>query len=167
LVWVWVEAEEISWDRGTVGVGSIGSIGNGYSCQPIRKTEPLEKKGATVMPRGDRTGPLGMGPRAGRGAGYCVGTGKPGFDTAEGGGFFGNFWGPGPAPRSGGRGFCRWFFGAGLPAWNRFAGWWASAAESAPDLEKQSLKGQAEALQGELDRIKKRIQEMEAGEVPG
>jgi prefoldin subunit 5 len=34
-------------------------------------------------------------------------------------------------------------------------------------LEKQSLKGQAEALQGELDRIKKRIQEMEAGEASG
>jgi hypothetical protein len=56
---------------------------------------------------------------------------------------------------------CRWFFSAGLPAWRRFAGWGASFEGSDPNLEKRSLKGQAEALQSELDRIKKRIQEME------
>ncbi len=109
------------------------------------------------MPRGDRTGPAGMGPMTGLGGGYCANTGRTGFNRASWSGFFGRGWGAGPAPRSGGRGFCRWFFGAGLPAWNRFAGWGASVAESDPDLEKQSLKGQAEALQGELDRIKKRI----------
>ena len=31
------------------------------------------------MPRGDRTGPAGMGPKSGRGAGYCAGYGMPGF----------------------------------------------------------------------------------------
>lgn len=31
------------------------------------------------MPRGDRTGPNGMGPMTGRGAGYCSGYDRPGF----------------------------------------------------------------------------------------
>ncbi|MEA1871201.1 MAG: DUF5320 family protein, partial [Candidatus Bipolaricaulota bacterium] len=31
------------------------------------------------MPRGDRTGPGGMGPMTGRGAGYCSGSAAPGF----------------------------------------------------------------------------------------
>ncbi|RLI76297.1 hypothetical protein DRP04_12770 [Archaeoglobales archaeon] len=31
------------------------------------------------MPGGDRTGPWGMGPRTGRGAGFCSGYGMPGF----------------------------------------------------------------------------------------
>ena len=30
------------------------------------------------MPRGDRTGPAGMGPMTGRGAGYCAGYPMPG-----------------------------------------------------------------------------------------
>ena len=39
LVWAWVEAEEVSRDGGTVGAGSIGSIGNGHFFQPINKTK--------------------------------------------------------------------------------------------------------------------------------
>lgn len=31
------------------------------------------------MPGGDRTGPLGEGPRTGRGAGYCAGNDEPGY----------------------------------------------------------------------------------------
>jgi len=31
------------------------------------------------MPYGDGTGPQGMGPMTGRGAGYCTGAGRPGF----------------------------------------------------------------------------------------
>jgi len=31
------------------------------------------------MPRGDRTGPQGMGPMTGRGAGFCAGVNMPGF----------------------------------------------------------------------------------------
>ena len=31
------------------------------------------------MPRGDRTGPRGEGPRTGRQLGYCVGNDQPGF----------------------------------------------------------------------------------------
>jgi hypothetical protein len=31
------------------------------------------------MPRGDRTGPIGEGPKTGRQMGYCVGNDQPGF----------------------------------------------------------------------------------------
>ena len=31
------------------------------------------------MPRGNRTGPMGMGPRTGRGLGYCSGYNIPGY----------------------------------------------------------------------------------------
>ncbi len=115
------------------------------------------------MPRGDKTGPAGMGPMTGRGAGYCVGTGMSGFNQGGGGGFFGRGLGRAPGWGAGGRGLCRWFFGAGLPAWQRFAGGGASFEGPDPDLEKRSLKVQADAMQSELDRIKKRLQEMDAG----
>jgi hypothetical protein len=40
------------------------------------------------VPRGDRTGPLGLGPRTGRGAGYCGGHKMPGFmNPCQGRGF--------------------------------------------------------------------------------
>jgi len=56
------------------------------------------------MPWGDGTGPLGLGPMTGRGAGYCAGFSVPGFlNPYPGRGFFGRwFWGRG-------RGF-RWRF---------------------------------------------------------
>lgn len=37
------------------------------------------------MPWGDGTGPMGMGPMTGRGAGYCAGFRAPGFYSAPGG----------------------------------------------------------------------------------
>ena len=37
------------------------------------------------MPRGDGTGPMGMGPMTGRGAGYCAGFPTPGFMNPIGG----------------------------------------------------------------------------------
>ena len=38
------------------------------------------------MPRGDRTGPFGEGPRTGRQMGYCVGNDHPGFMYQHSGG---------------------------------------------------------------------------------
>ncbi|MCD6473023.1 DUF5320 domain-containing protein [Candidatus Aerophobetes bacterium] len=37
------------------------------------------------MPRGDGTGPMGMGPMTGRAAGYCAGFPTPGFINPIGG----------------------------------------------------------------------------------
>ncbi len=36
------------------------------------------------MPRGDGTGPMGMGPMTGRGAGYCAGYAAPGYANPVG-----------------------------------------------------------------------------------
>jgi hypothetical protein len=41
------------------------------------------------MPRGDGTGPAGMGPMTGRAAGYCAGYNVPGFMNPYGGRFAG------------------------------------------------------------------------------
>ena len=43
----------------------------------------------TKMPRGDGTGPGGMGPMTGRAAGYCAGYSAPGFANSYGGRYFG------------------------------------------------------------------------------
>ena len=45
------------------------------------------------MPRGDRTGPWGLGPMTGRAAGYCAGYPVPGFMNPTVG--FGRGWGRG------------------------------------------------------------------------
>ena len=37
------------------------------------------------MPRGDGTGPMGLGPMTGRAAGYCAGFSTPGFVNPMGG----------------------------------------------------------------------------------
>ena len=42
-------------------------------------TEEINGKEVINMPFGDRTGPMGLGPMTGRGAGFCAGFGRPGF----------------------------------------------------------------------------------------
>jgi hypothetical protein len=61
------------------------------------------------MPRGDGTGPMGMGPMTGRAAGYCAGFGMPGFANApRGWGYYGMGYGWGLGLGRGyGRGFGR------------------------------------------------------------
>jgi len=72
------------------------------------------------MPRGDGTGPMGMGPMTGRAAGYCAGYGMPGFmNPIPGRGFWG---GGGFGRRGGGRGWRHWYYATGMPGWAR-AGW--------------------------------------------
>ncbi len=60
------------------------------------------------MPRGDRTGPMGMGPMTGRGAGFCSGSERPGYAS---------FWGFGSRFGAGrGRGLMGTFgYGRSLP----------------------------------------------------
>jgi len=69
------------------------------------------------MPFGDRTGPRGMGPMTGRGAGYCAGFSRPGFaNPIPGRQWFGFGWrGRG---RGRGRGFgWRWYTPYRYPWW--------------------------------------------------
>ena len=120
------------------------------------------------MPRGDGTGPVGMGPMTGRGAGFCAGYPAPGYANPVGGRGMG-------MGRGGGRGRRNWFYATGLPGWQR-AGYGMPAfdgtagpyayggAPVAPGLTSQQeldgLKGQAEYLEDTLDGIKKRIEEL-------
>ena len=109
------------------------------------------------MPGGDRTGPMGMGPRTGRGAGYCGGAGVPGFISRMGGAFLGRGRG------RGGRGWRNMFYATGLPGWMRSgpAGVMPTIAE-ASRAEKQSLQDQVETLQSQLDEVKRQLAQSEA-----
>ena len=105
------------------------------------------------MPGGDRRGPMGEGPMTGRGAGFCSGTGEPGY-TAPSYGFGRGF---------GGRGRRRFFpFGyAARPRWGRAGG----IAYLGPDDEVDSLKQEAGWLKQRMDEITKRLGEIEDKQV--
>lgn len=115
------------------------------------------------MPGGDRTGPMGMGPMTGRGAGYCAGYPTPGYMnpiSGRGRGFgFGRGWGQG---RGWGR---RAYPYAAAP----FAGGYygvpygdAYNPQMTPQNEADMLKDQAKAIQEELKAVNQRISELES-----
>lgn len=107
------------------------------------------------MPRGDRTGPMGMGPMTGRRAGYCSGFAAPGYENSVG---FGGGYGCGFGR---GRGSRRMFAATGVPGWarNGFPGY-AGTNVDAFD-EKAYLSDQAEVLENQLQQIKKRLSSLE------
>lgn len=99
-----------------------------------------------VMPRGDGTGPAGVGRMTGRGAGYCAGYGMPGFANNPGGGFgFG---------RGCGRGFgMGWRNGRAVPYYEPFS--------TSVRNERDALKEQARYLENALGSVNKRIENLE------
>jgi hypothetical protein len=98
------------------------------------------------MPRGDRTGPFGSGPRTGRGAGYCGGTGAPGFASG----------GPGAGiSRGAGRGWRRWFRASSLPGWLR-----ADTAAGEKGETGEDLVQRMNVLREELDVLKRRLNQL-------
>lgn len=113
------------------------------------------------MPRGDGTGPAGMGPMTGRAAGFCAGFGMPGYANPVPGRGLGMGFGRGRGFGGGGRGWRHWFYATGQPGWMRFGEYAAPFQKPNPEMEKQALKSQSEALQAELDLIKKRLGEIE------
>lgn len=116
------------------------------------------------MPGYNGTGPAGMGPMTGRGAGYCTGYGVSGYNDPAFGRGFGRSFGGG---RGWGRGRCRAYYAGGFPG----RGWFGAFAAPNrypgpvrtpdPELEKHALRGQADALQSELDSINQRLGELE------
>lgn len=109
------------------------------------------------MPRGDGTGPMGMGPMTGRAAGYCAGFAAAGFAN-PGAGFGRGGFGRGFGFGGGERGRRNWFRATGVPGWMR-AGWPAGAPVAAPSKEDQVrvLSRQAELLEESLAGIKQRL----------
>ena len=121
------------------------------------------------MPRGDGTGPRGLGRMTGRGAGFCAGYEMPGFANSAYGRGLGAGSGRGAGFFGGGHGWRHCFYATGLPGWMRFGGcgypgFAASALKPAPEMEKQALKFQADALEAELELIKQRLGELEESE---
>jgi len=117
------------------------------------------------MPRGDGTGPGGMGPMTGRGAGYCAGYSVPGYMNPFGGRGLGLRRGF----RGGGMGFG--FASTGAPY--AYPGYYPAGVPAPKDYgpgvpgysgeqELETLKNQADYLTSTLGDIKKRIEELEA-----
>ncbi len=127
------------------------------------------------MPGGDGTGPMGMGPLTGRGAGYCAGYSVPGYMNLI----------PGRGVRGGGRGggwgrgvgFGRGL-GLGFRGGRGRTGWWGAVPYAAapgypppywapgamaptPEQERDALQGQVEYLEDALEGLRKRIAELE------
>ena len=119
------------------------------------------------MPRGDGTGPMGLGPMTGRAAGYCAGYAIPGYmNPVPGRGYFGR--GRGFFGRGGGRGRRNWYYAAGFPGWAgtsmgmpAFEGAYPYAAEVSPEQEADILKNQADILKRQLDDVQSRISILE------
>jgi len=117
------------------------------------------------MPAGDRTGPMGRGPRTGRGAGYGGGYGVPGYLNPIPGRGFGRGFGRGRGG-GGGRGWRGRFCATGLPGWVR-SGWEGEGTyfpAPTPTAEREYLEEVAESLQGKLGDIKKRLDELHASD---
>ena len=120
------------------------------------------------MPRGNKTGPDGMGSMTGRGAGFCSGSGMPGYQNQYGGrgqglgrgnrfagGMgYGHAYGPGAGY---GRGMAR---GYG-PGWDRGYAY-GPTVSATPEAEKQQLQREAEYVEEELKAIRKRLDDLGA-----
>lgn len=97
------------------------------------------------MPRGDRTGPAGMGPMTGRGAGFCAGNGTAGYMNNAG--TYGGGRGPG---RGFGRSFGGFFQGARVN----------QVVPRTEEDEKYELNARSHSLSIELELIQKRLAEL-------
>lgn len=117
-----------------------------------------------AVPRGDRTGPRGLGPMTGRAAGYCAGYPVPGYMNPGFGGFgFGG---------GRGRGWRHMYWATGLPGWARAGyprsvppaygayGWQPPGSIDAKE-ETEFLKEQAKLLRRQLQDIEERMEELE------
>ncbi|MFH0790142.1 MAG: DUF5320 domain-containing protein [Candidatus Omnitrophota bacterium] len=109
------------------------------------------------MPGFDGTGPIGQGPMAGGGKGYCAAAlNDSGVNTGNIQGFYG---------KGGGRGFRNCFNTTGLPVWMRaqrdmraFGGFGRSISKND---ELAALKNQAGYLKNKIDAIQARVQDLE------
>lgn len=115
------------------------------------------------MPARDGTGPMGMGPRTGRGAGYCAGYDAPGW--ANPGPGRGLALGRGRGGGGRGRRYRYWFYATGVPGWARSGygpAWGTVPNTPIPSREEEAarLRQQAEWLKQQLDAICQRIEEL-------
>ncbi len=113
------------------------------------------------MPRGDRTGPFGMGPLTGRAMGFCAGYGAPGYANVG--------CDPTAMPWCGhgrGRGWRHRYFATGLPHWARPGNWpgWGEGPGGdwpTPEQEASFLQARAKHLRKALEEIEKRLADLQ------
>ena len=112
------------------------------------------------MPRGNGTGPMGMGPMTGRAAGYCAGQGVPGYANPYGGRGLGMAWGRGGGPGMG----MAWGRGGGGRGWN-FSPAPVPGPYTVPEptAEQQlsALREQADWLKQQLGAVDARVRELQ------
>jgi hypothetical protein len=118
------------------------------------------------MPRGDGTGPMGMGSMTGRALGYCAGFNTPGYANPAGARGFA----AGAGRRGfncGGRGFYggghgnrNMYYATGLPGWMRGQGSFPSQSNLSHEDEADRLKSLETSIVKELEEIRKRISEL-------
>jgi len=115
------------------------------------------------MPFGDRTGPQGLGPRTGRGAGYCSGFSGPGsMNPVPGRGYFGFGRGRGSWGLGRGRGLRNCYRATGFPGWATGGyGFPSFAPRFTSEEEMDILRGEAEYLKKQLNDIQNRISTLE------
>ena len=107
------------------------------------------------MPRGDRTGPDGMGSMTGRGLGYCAGYSSPGFTRGVPRGGAGYGFG-----RRGGFGYGRGY-GRGFYQ-NPYYGYPSYPYPYSKENEEQMLKDELKIIKEEAKNIEKRLDELKA-----
>ena len=121
------------------------------------------------MPRGDGTGPMGMGSMTGRQAGFCAGNQSPGFANPMWGRGFGG--GRGRGGRGGGFGHRHWHYATGLTGWQRAGMGWpmggnvtgrAPGVVRTEEQEVEALEKQAAIVERSLEEIHRRIQEIKS-----
>ena len=122
------------------------------------------------MPAGDRSGPLGHGPKTGRGMGYCGENPGPGYMLGGPGFEFGRGFGRGRGFGFGrGRGWGRGWFGrfGGYPQerpfWDPYGPPTSGSdfPQASSKEELQYLKEEEEILSQEMKSLKKRIEGLE------
>ena len=114
----------------------------------------------SIMPRGDGTGPAGMGPMTGRAMGFCAGYGVGGYANPAAPGGFGFGRGMGRGFRGGGFGRGRGWGGFGAPYGTVPYGP-AVPPTVTPEQQREALQAQAQNLQSALEDIKRRIDALE------
>ncbi len=107
------------------------------------------------MPRGDRTGPNGMGPRTGRGAGFCSGFDRPGYMNGGAGTGFGY-------GRGMGRGYGRGMgFGRGFGyGYAPVGGYAAPYVPYSKETEKGYLENEISVLKEQLKASEARLADL-------
>ena len=109
------------------------------------------------MPRGDRSGPNGMGPMTGRTFGFCAGNNAPGYASAPGPGR-GMAWGGGRARGFGmGRGMAWGCGGYGGAYGGRGMAWNRPEAPAAPENRKAVLEDEMAALEERMQFLKREM----------